>query len=976
MAEYREKLYAQVRQVLAKRPWQEKLTDRLMAACMANSELRTQLLRFIDVFPALKTNQSITHHFLSYVGPFRKYFPAPIKQVLVLAYLPFAHQLVGPLIKKFVRLFAKRFIVDSADWGKISQIGQTLQNQGYEITWDLLGEEVLTAEEAEIFKNRYLELIRRLGAAPIPEGFSRNISIKLSSLVPKMTWDAIKWEECANRITLLFSELLRAGMENNVTINVDMEQYAVRDLTMEIFKRTLERKEFSQIKRVGIVVQAYLEDSEQLLDELLDWIRLNKVPVTIRLVKGAYWDYEVINAQEQCWPIPVIVKKQKTDERFRQLAEKILKAQKAGVRVMFACASHNLDDISFVMSLLDNLGLDRTGNEFQVLYGMGDQIREAILENGHLIRIYVPCGEPIAGMAYLVRRLLENTSQQSFLGTNFIRKTGGKKMTEKTAKEETPPVNQLAKIPAPYRREALTDFSVPENRAAMQKAIRKISDERGRNYPLIIDNKRILTKSVIVSENPANALPGYVVGWVSKAEKNHAEQAMNEAQKTFNDWSNLPVFERARLLMNAADLIKEQRFELAALQTLEASKTWKEADADIAEAIDFLRYYAYSALRLMPLSPTEKLSGETNEYGYRGRGVTVVISPWNFPMAIATGMCAAALVTGNTVVFKPASSTPIIGYKIVELLLQAGIPEGVINFIPGSGNALGELLVKHPYTTNILFTGSKKIGFQLIKWAAEADFEQQTHYRRVIAEMGGKNAIIVDETADLDQAVLATVKSAFGYQGQKCSACSRVIVLESVYDEFVKRLIGATATLKVGDPRFPDIDLGAVIDKAAWTTIRHLIEIGRSEARLIYQTDVSSLEKFGYFIGPTIFTDVNPNSVLAQEEIFGPVLSVLRAQTFEQALEIANHSRYHLTGGVFTRTDEHLAMAKKKFLAGNLYLNRGITGAVVGRQPFGGFGASGTGPKAGGPDYLLPLMESITITENLTRRGFSPELKN
>jgi len=424
MAEYREKLYIQVTQTLANRPWPEKLTDRLMAACMANDELRTQLLRFIDVFPALKTNRSITRHFLSYVGPFRRFFPTPIKQALVLAYLPWAHPLVSRLIKKFVRLFATRFIVDSADWEKMSQVGQSLQSRGYEITWDLLGEEVLTEAEAEIFKNRYLELIRRLGAAPVPEGFSRNISVKLSSLVPKTAWDAINWEECANRVTLLFAELLRAGMENQVTVNVDMEQYAVRDLTLEIFRRTLERKEFSKIKEVGIVVQSYLEDAEKSLDKLLDWIRASKVPVTIRLVKGAYWDYEVITAQEQRWPIPVIAKKLKTDWQFRKLAEKILKAQKSGVRVMFACASHNLDDIGYTMSLLDDLGLDRTGNEFQVLYGMGDQIREAVLENGHLIRIYVPCGEPIAGMAYLVRRLLENTSQQSFLGTNFLRKGG------------------------------------------------------------------------------------------------------------------------------------------------------------------------------------------------------------------------------------------------------------------------------------------------------------------------------------------------------------------------------------------------------------------------------------------------------------------------------------------------------------------------------------------------------------------------
>ena len=510
----------------------------------------------------------------------------------------------------------------------------------------------------------------------------------------------------------------------------------------------------------------------------------------------------------------------------------------------------------------------------------------------------------------------------------------------------------------------------------MQKAILKVSDERGKKYPLLIGERKVWTKNFIVSENPANFAAGYTLGYVAQARKESAAIAMFMAQDAFEIWSKTPVQERAAILLDASDIIRQERFELAALMILEASKTWREADADVAEAIDFLEYYARMAVELMPFSPTEKLAAESNEYGYAGRGVSVVISPWNFPMAIATGMCAAALAAGNTVVFKPASATVLIGYKIVEILQRAGLPAGVINFLPGSGNELGEYLVKHKYTKNILFTGSAKVGYQLIKWAAEADAEQQTHARRVIAEMGGKNAIIVDETADLDQAVLNVVKSAFGFQGQKCSACSRVIVLDSIHDEFVKRLVGAAAALKVGDPRLPGTDLGAVIDESAWRTIIHYINIGREEARLVYYVNVEPLWKFGYFVGPAIFTEVSPNSVLAQDEIFGPVLAVISADSFENAVRIANASRYHLTGGVFSRTDEHIALAKQKFAVGNLYINRGVTGAIVGRQPFGGFGASGTGPKAGGPDYLLRLMEERVITENLMRRGFSPELKN
>ncbi len=531
-------------------------------------------------------------------------------------------------------------------------------------------------------------------------------------------------------------------------------------------------------------------------------------------------------------------------------------------------------------------------------------------------------------------------------------------------------------IPAGYRPEPLTDFSKPENREKMEKTILKVSDQRGKKYPLIIGERKVWTKELIVSENPANLSAGYTVGYVAKANQENAAVAMFIAQDFFESWNKTPVEARAKILLSAAEIIRKEKFELAVLEILEASKTWREADADVAEAIDFLEYYARLAVELMPFAPTEKLAAESNEYGYTGRGVSVVISPWNFPMAIATGMCAAALASGNTVVFKPASATALIGWKIVEILQRAGLPAGAINFIPGSGKELGEYLVKHQYTKNILFTGSKSVGYQLIKWAAEADAEQQTHTRRVIAEMGGKNAIIADETADLDQAVLATVKSAFGFQGQKCSACSRVIVLDSILDQFTQRLIGATAALKVGDPRLPGTDLGAVIDENAFSEINRYLEIGKKEATLAHQTDVSYLTGRGWFIGPAIFTDVKPQAVIAQEEIFGPVLAVISADDFENAIRIANASRYHLTGGVFSRTDEHIALAKEKFSVGNLYINRGVTGAIVGRQPFGGFAASGTGPKAGGPDYLLRLMEERVITENLMRRGFSPELKN
>lgn len=965
-------LLNRVEQILAKRSWQNWLLEKLLAICMANDGLRTQLFRYVDVFPVLKTDRDIAGHFFSYIRPHKQNLPWIARMALLIGEHPLAIRLTALVIRQSIRIFARHYIIDSVDPRRLEQTGARLNAQGHDITWDILGEESLTRDEANNFLNAYLRLIERLGQKPAPTGFSHNVSVKLSALIPKQQWDVVDFNGCVDAVSRQLTKLFHAGKENKVSINIDMEQYAVRDLTMEIFKRTLEYS--PDIQNAGIVLQAYLRDAEKTLTDFLLWIRERRCPVTIRVVKGAYWDFETINAELQHWPNPALADKTLTDRQFELLCKQILIAQKSGVPVTLACASHNLNSIAFVMDTIKAMGIGQNQNEFQVLYGMGDAVREAIRGAGYKVRVYTPYGDLIPSMAYLVRRLLENTSQQSFLGMNFLAKTQPR--TEAAMANQPIHASQRLLVPENFRPEPLTDFSKIPNRLAMANAISLAETEFDKNFPLIINGVAVSTAKSIAPENPSRTKQERVLGRISQATLEHAGFAMDAAHEAFPSWSQTPAEKRAAILIKAAARMREERFRLAALEVLEASKTWKEADADIAEAIDFLEYYARMAVYLARYGSTEKLAGEANDYGYEGRGVAVVIAPWNFPLAIATGMCAAALAAGNTVVFKPASATAMTGFQLVKILLDVGLPGGVINFLPGPGKILGEYLVKHPATVNVLFTGSRQIGFQLIKWAGDAGLEQQTHCRRVIAEMGGKNAVIIDSSADLDQAVAGVVRSAFGYQGQKCSACSRVIVLESVYDEFVRRLIGATATLKVGDPCDPATDVAAVIDQKAFQDIRHFIEIGRSEARFTYQTDVTELSGQGWFIGPTIFTNVKPDDTIAQEEIFGPVLAVIKAQTLEEALTIANGTRYKLTGGIYSRTDEHLALARKQFAVGNLYINRPITGAVVGRQPFGGFAASGTGPKAGGPDYLLQLLEAKTITENLTRRGFSPELKN
>jgi RHH-type proline utilization regulon transcriptional repressor/proline dehydrogenase/delta 1-pyrroline-5-carboxylate dehydrogenase len=417
--------------------------------------------------------------------------------------------------------------------------------------------------------------------------------------------------------------------------------------------------------------------------------------------------------------------------------------------------------------------------------------------------------------------------------------------------------------------------------------------------------------------------------------------------------------------------MRRRRFELAAWEVFECGKPWREADADVAEAIDFSEFYAAEAIALHQPQGVD-VPGEENRFEYLPRGVVGVIAPWNFPLAILTGMTTAALATGNTVVMKPAEQSPIVAAKLQEIFQEAGFPPGVVNYLPGDGETAGAALVEHPGVALIAFTGSRAVGLAINRRAAEVSAAGIPYVKRVIAEMGGKNAIIVDDDADLDEAVLGVVRSAFGYQGQKCSACSRCIVLEKIHDAFLSRLVEAVKSLQIGPAEAPATTVGPVIDEAALERIRGYIELGRREAREVLSIDVGPLAQRGYFVGPHIFADVPQDSRLAQEEIFGPVLAVLRAADLDEALRIANNTQYALTGGVYSRSPGNLQRVRREFLVGNLYINRPITGALVGRQPFGGFKLSGIGSKAGGRDYLLQFALPRTITENTMRRGFAP----
>jgi 1-pyrroline-5-carboxylate dehydrogenase len=519
----------------------------------------------------------------------------------------------------------------------------------------------------------------------------------------------------------------------------------------------------------------------------------------------------------------------------------------------------------------------------------------------------------------------------------------------------SPPPDLAAFVNEPY-----ADFSQSANRKLMEQALAKVRSEFGKQYDLLIAGDRRTRPEKLESVNPS--APSEIVGVHSKGTEQDAREAVEAAYAYFPKWSQVPAEERIDKLMRAAAILRKRKFEFDAWLVYEAGKTWAEAEADVAEAIDFCEYYALQARKLAQPDPVVQLSGERDEMVYLPLGVGIIIPPWNFPLAIMVGMTVAALVVGNTVVIKPSSDTPTIAAKFAEVLLDAGFPPESFSLLTGSGGAIGDILVSHPKTRFISFTGSRDVGLHINELAARTP-KGQLWIKRVVAEMGGKDAIVVDGEADIDQAVLGVLYSAFGFQGQKCSACSRAIVDESIYDQFLEKLKSKTENLSIG--RSDDVSnyMGPVISSRAKESILKYIETGKLEGRLI--TGGEPGEGEGYFIKPTVIADVDSKAKIFQEEIFGPVLAVTKAKDFDHALELANDSEYGLTGAVFTTNPKKIEKAKRQFFVGNLYINRKCTGAMVGAHPFGGFNMSGTDSKAGGPDYLLQFVQAKSIAEKI-----------
>ncbi len=936
---------------------------------MNDEVFKTRLFRFIDVLPVITEDERIVSLAEEYFGGASRELFGLHWGLKAAAATGLGARLTGKSIRHQIEQMAGTFIA-GASLEEATPTLRNLWNDGRAWSVDLLGEATISEQEADRYLDRCLNALTELGYAasvwpasplleqdhlgPLPRV---QLSLKISALSSRL--DPIDPDGSYQSVAARLRPLIDRALSIPAGLIFDMEQAETKDLLIEIFTRLFSEPAYRTYPYAGLALQAYHRETERDVQDLIAWTRTRGAPITIRLVKGAYWDSDTVRYRQAGWPVPLFEQKAETDTNYERLIQ-LLCDHADLIRPAFG--THNLRTLAVIEAVADSAGLPPHGREYQMIYGMAEPFQQAMVKLGRRVRLYTPVGLLLPGMAYLVRRLLENTSNESFLRKEYVE---SQPLADLLAAPDIPPPGHdrpTAPNIQEFSNEPHSDFSHADIRRSMQHGIDAVRKQLGRQWTARSSDLP-MTGPWLTSHNPSR--PDEAVALVQTVSTSDLDRAIQQARSAFDDWRRCSTEERAGILHKAADQMCRRRFELAAWEIFETGKPWREADADVAEAIDFLRYYGDEMRRLAHPMRLGHRPGEVNHRLYAPRGVAAVIAPWNFPLAIPTGMVAAALVTGNTVLFKPSERSPRLGLLLTEVLLSAGVPPGALICIPG-GPEVGHALVGHPHIATIAFTGSKTVGLRILSEASRVHPEQAM-VKRVIAEMGGKNAIIVDDTADLDEAIAGVITSFSGYAGQKCSACSRAIVHRTVYDQFISRLKDAVMSLEIGDPAEPATRVGPVIDARAQVSIQRFIAEGLNESHLLVQR---SVEREGYFVGPTVFIDVEPDHRLAQEEIFGPVLTVIKVENFADALRTANGTSYALTGGVYSRSPVNLAKAREEFDVGNLYINRPITGALVGRQPFGGHRFSGMGAKAGGEDYLAQFMITRIVSENTLRRGF------
>jgi RHH-type proline utilization regulon transcriptional repressor/proline dehydrogenase/delta 1-pyrroline-5-carboxylate dehydrogenase len=959
-------------------PWHRRvaqrfdLDDRLLAWAVTRPEFKVALFRFVDVFPAATDRREVVAHLREYLDTPAS--PVSVRRALRLAgALPGGERLLARATAAGIHRMARRFIVGS-DPGDAVRGLQALWDAGFASTVDLLGEKTVTERDADRYAARVAALLRVLAAAaavwperPLLEHdpWGRvprvNVSVKPSAIAPLLRPTTLRAGLRQARARL--DPILELAREVGATVVLDGEHDELKDPTLALLREICGA--WPDGPQLGCVVQAYRRDAEDDLRSLLGWSAATlAAPMSVRLVKGAYWDVETVHARAEGWPSPVWTVKATTDARYEHLTRVLIGA--AG-DVRPALAGHNARSLAHGIVAARAAGLPEGALELQVLHGMAEPLHAALRDLGERVRVYAPVGALAPGMAYLVRRLLENTSNESFVRHHFLEHVDVEEAiaAPRPPASDTPAAAETPGHAGPFRNEPHAELRRSAVQARLAGAVRRLDASLPIAAPVLVGGDDRTTPRSITSVDPAH--PGTVVCTSGMAGAAEVDEALARSAGAAARWAAAGFEARARVLADAAAIMRAERDDLTALVVREAGKPLAEADADTCEAIDFLEYYARRAGELAAGRALPEVPGERNHYWYQPRGVAVVIAPWNFPLAIPTGMVSAALAAGNPVVLKPAEQTPGIARRLVEILLQAGVLPDALHCLPGTGEEIGPLLVEDPRTALVAFTGSRAVGLEIVQRAAVTR-PGQRHVKRVIAEMGGKNAIVIDADADLDEAVPEVVQSAFGYAGQKCSAAARAVVHARIYDAFVERLIGATELVPVGDPADPGTVCGPLIDADARERVLRYQERAVREGEVLVQR--RDLPAEGWYVGPTVVAVDDPAASVACDEIFGPLLAVLRAADFDDAIRLANLTDYALTAGVFSRTPSHLERAAHELRAGNVYLNRGITGAMVGRHPFGGYGLSGVGSKAGGPDYLLQFVEPRSVSENTIRQGF------
>ncbi|MDH4249719.1 MAG: proline dehydrogenase family protein [Nitrospira sp.] len=935
---------------------------------MKDASFKTRLFHFIDVLPVIQDDERVVSLAEEYFGRESSELFGLRWGLKTLASTSVGARLTGKSIRKQIEQMATTFIIGASVEKAVPALSQ-LWTDGRAWSVDLLGEATISEQEADRYRDQYLNalieleratktwssnhLLERDHLGPIPRV---QLSLKISALSSRL--DPIDPDGSYESVAIRLRPLVDLAQSLPAGLIFDMEQAETKDLILHIFKQLFTEQAYRSYPYAGLALQAYHRETERDVQDLVAWTRTRQAPITIRLVKGAYWDSDTVRYRQAGWPPPLFGHKAETDIQYERLIP-VLFEHADLIRPAFG--THNLRTLAAIEAHAEARSLAPEAREYQMIFGMAEPFQQAMVKLGRRVRLYSPVGRLLPGMAYLVRRLLENTSNESFLQKEYVQ---SQPLAQLLAPPTGPPQLQHTTTNGGkgFGNEPHSNFSQTAVRKSMQASIGSVQSLLGREWHGGALGIR-LTGPWLESRNPCK--PTEIVARVQSAAVSDLDRVIEQALTQWDPWRQKAPQARSEILRQAALEMSHRRYELAAWEIFEVGKPWREADADVAEAIDFLRYYADEMDRLARPLRLGNRPGELNQRTYAPRGVTAVIAPWNFPLAIPAGMVSAALVTGNPVLFKPSDRSPGLGKLLTDIFIEAGVPAGCSTCLPG-GPEVGQALVAHSQVATIAFTGSKTVGLHILAEAARVG-PGQPMVKRVIAEMGGKNAIIVDETADLDEAIAGVVASFSGYAGQKCSACSRVIVHRTIYDSFVSRLREAVLSLDIGDPSRPSTRVGPVIDARAQATIQRYISLGLEEGQLLVQR---TADQNGYFVGPTVFVDIQPHHRMAQEEIFGPVLSVMKADSFADAIRLANETEYALTGGVYARSPANLAMAREHFDVGNLYLNRPITGALVARQPFGGHRFSGVGAKAGGEDYLAQFMITRVISENTLRRGF------